>query len=281
MKKLILSMMALATIATANAEELNATVENNNKTTVEVAAPVETPAPEVDTTEKNNWGAKLKASPFGLGLDLQTKYMWRGMEMMTEEAAPVLFPSFNYSYKGLFLYTMGGYAMNGKYAEVDLGASYTWKGLTIGFNDYYYPTVDSNKDEYFSGGKHTGHWLEVFITYAPEKIPVFATLSNFFAGADKYVNDNGEVKQAYSTYLEVGTYYDFLKGNRITATCGMALNKSCYNGYDKNFSICNVELKYTYNVKFKSGWTLPLSAAYIYNPVYDKSYVNFTANLAF
>lgn len=281
MKKLILSMMALAAIATANAEELNATVENNNETTVEVAAPFEAPAPETDTTEKNNWGAKLKASPFGLGLDLQTKYMWRGMEMMTEEAAPVLFPSFNYSYKGLFLYTMGGYAINGKYAEVDLGASYTWKGLTIGFNDYYYPTVDSNKDEYFGGGKHTGHWLEACITYAPEKIPVFATLSNFFAGADKYVNDNNEEKQAYSTYLEVGTYYDFLKGNRITATCGMALNKSCYNGYDKNFSICNVELKYTYNVKFKSGWTLPLSAAYIYNPVYDKSYVNFTANLAF
>ena len=86
MKKLILSMMALAAIATANAEEVVTTVDNNNEVTAEVAAPVEVPAPEADTTEKNNWGAKLKASPFGLGLDLQTKYMWRGMEMMTEEA---------------------------------------------------------------------------------------------------------------------------------------------------------------------------------------------------
>lgn len=281
MKKLILSMMALAAIVTANAEEVVTTIENNNKATVEIAAPVEDHAPEADTTEKNNWGAKLKASPFGLGLDLQTKYMWRGMEMMTDEAALVLFPSFNYSYKGLFLYAMGGYAVNGKYAEVDLGASYTWKGLTVGFNDYYYPTVDSNKDEYF-GGHHNGHWLEACITYAPEKIPVFVTLSNFFAGGDdRYVNDKGEEKQAYSTYLEVGTYYDFLKGNRITATCGMALNKSCYNGYEHNFSVCNVELKYTYNVEFKNGWALPLSAAYIYNPVFDKSYVNFTANIAF
>ena len=281
MKKLILSMMALAAIATANAEELNSTNEVNNEVAAEVATPVETPAPEADTTEKNNWGAKLKASPFGLGLDLQTKYMWRGMEMMSEDAAPVLFPSFNYSYKGLFLYAMGGYAMNGKYAEVDLGVSYTWKGLTIGFNDYYYPTVDSNKDEYFGGGKHTGHWLEACIRYAPEKIPVFATLSNFFYGADKYVNENNEEKQAYSTYLELGTYYDFLKNNRITLTCGMACNKSCYNGYEHNFSVCNVEAKYTFNVEFKNGWTLPLSAAYIYNPVYDKSYVNFTANIAF
>ena len=58
-------------------------------------------------SEKNNWGGKLIKSPFGLGLDLQTKYVWRGMEMMTEDAAPVLFPSINYSYSGLFIYAMG------------------------------------------------------------------------------------------------------------------------------------------------------------------------------
>ena len=267
--------MALLVMLTASAEGLNVNTELSNE--ANVAEEVST-----DSAERNNWGAKLKASPFGLGLDIQTKYMWRGMEMMTEDAAPVLFPSFNYSYKGLFLYAMGGYAMNGKYAEVDLGVSYTWKGFTIGFNDYYYPTVDSNKDEYFGGGKHTGHWLEACITYAPEKIPVFATLSNFFYGADKYVKENNnEEKQAYSTYLELRTYYDFLKNNRITLTCGMAFNKSCYNGYEHNFSVCNVEAKYTFNVEFKNGWTLPLSAAYIYNPVYDKSYVNFTANIAF
>ena len=32
--------------------------------------------------EKNSWGAKLKASPFSIGLSLQTKYVWRGMEMI-------------------------------------------------------------------------------------------------------------------------------------------------------------------------------------------------------
>ena len=280
MKKFILSIMALAAITTANAEELNFNNEVNNESEAVVAAPAEAVAPEA-TVEKNNWGATLKNAPFGFGLELQTKYMWRGMEMMTNESAPVLFPSLNYSYKGLFIYAMGGYAINGKYAEVDLGASYTWKSLTIGFYDYYYPTVDSNEDEYF-GGHHNGHWLEACISYAPEKVPVFATLSNFFAGGnDRYVNEKGEEKQAYSTYLEVGTYYDFLNNNRITLTCGMALNKSCYNGYEHNISVCNIEAKYSYNVQFKNGWTLPLSAAYIYNPVFDKSFVNLTAKIAF
>lgn len=232
-------------------------------------------------TEQNNWGGKLIKSSFGLGLDIQTKYMWRGMEMMTENSVPVLFPSVNYAHKDLSVYAMGGYAVNGKYAEVDFGISYTYKGLSIGINDYYYPTTDINRDHYMRGGKHTGHWLEGVLTYAPDVIPVYASFSNFFYGADKYAADDGNEKQAYSTYVELGTYYDFLDNNRVSLTVGAALNKSCYNAYEHDFSVCNLEFKYTYIVTFKSGWALPLHVAYIYNPVFDKSFVNFTANLAF
>ena len=42
-----------------------------------------------DSIPRNNWGAKLKESNFHLGLDLQTKYIWRGMEMITENSAVV------------------------------------------------------------------------------------------------------------------------------------------------------------------------------------------------
>lgn len=57
---------------------------------------------ENETASSNNWGVRLKSSNFHLGLDLQTKYMWRGMEMMTEESSPVVFPGINYQWKGLF-----------------------------------------------------------------------------------------------------------------------------------------------------------------------------------
>lgn len=232
--------------------------------------------------ERNSWGGKLIKSPFGLGLDLQTKYIWRGMEMMTEDSAPVIFPSVNYSWKGLYLYAMGGYAVNGKYAEVDLGVSYTLdNGLSLAVNDYYYPTVDSQQDSYFSGGRHTGHWLEAALSYNPGNLPLWATLSNFFHGADKYMDSKGRERQAYSTYLELGTYYDFLDSNRISLAMGTALNRSCYTGYAHGFSVCSLELKYTYTVMFRGGWSLPLNVAYIYNPVFDKSFVNFTASFAF
>ena len=58
--------------------------------------------------ETNSWSAKYKKSPFGLGIDLQTKSMWRGMEMMPQNSSPVIFPCCSYSIKGLYLYAMGG-----------------------------------------------------------------------------------------------------------------------------------------------------------------------------
>jgi hypothetical protein len=215
---------------------------------------------------------------FHLGLDMQTKYVWRGMEMMTENSTPVLFPSISYSNKGLYVYTMGGYSLNGAYAEVDLGVSYTWKWLTIGVNDFYYPTVSSTDDRYFNwNSASTGHWLEGCVTISPEKVPAYLTVSNFFYGPDK----TPAGKQAYSTYIELGAYYDFLEANRISLAVGAACNESCYNGYSRGFSVCNVELKYTYNIIFKGGWSIPLNAAYIINPICTKAFINFSTSLSF
>ena len=119
--------------------------------------------------------------------------------------------------------------------------------------------------------------MEAAVTIAPETIPAYLTISNFFTGADK----NLDGKQAYSTYAELGGHYDFLHDHQIGLAVGAAFNKSCYNGYEHDFSVCNIELKYTYNVQFHRGFTLPLSAAYILNPVYKKSHVNFMASFAF
>ena len=239
----------------------------------------------VNIDAKNSWGIVLKESKFHLGVDLQTKYIWRGMEMMSENSAPVVFPSVNYSNKGFYAYILGGYALNGKYSEVDFGASYSFWWLTIGLNDYYYPTTTSPDDRFFNFKTgETGHWLEAVITFAPAKVPMYLTVSNFFYGADRYivVDDvgNAKEKQAYSTYAEIGTYYDFLYNNRISLAVGAALNKSCYNGYNKNFSVCNFELKYTYNATVKN-FSIPLSVAGIFNPVYNKMHVNFIASFAF
>ena len=226
------------------------------------------------TYAQNN---KMRVSHFHLGVDLQTKYIWRGMEMITEDAAPVVFPQINFQHSGFFAYVMGGYAINGTYSEVDLGISYTYKWLTFGINNYYYPSTSSPEDQYFNFKSHsTGHWLEGVITIAPESIPAYLTVSNFFAGADKRLDG----KQAFSTYAEIGGHYNFLNDHRLALAVGATFNKSCYNGYEHNFGICNIELKYTYNLALEK-FTFPLSVAYIINPVYEKSHVNFSASFTF
>lgn len=219
-----------------------------------------------------------RTSNFHLSLDLQTKYVWRGMEMMTVESAPVVFPQLNYQYKGLFAYVMGGYAINGKYAEVDLGFTYSYKWITMGINGYYYPTISSIEDQYFSfGNKDTGHWWEAVVTIAPEKMPVSVTISNFFAGADKNLDGN----QAFSTYAEICSWYNFLNDHKLSLYLGAAMNKSCYNGYLHGFGVCNIEGRYTYNLSFTNGLTVPLSVGYILNPIYQKAHINFMMSFAF
>lgn len=280
MKKTILALSLLAISVAFFAQEVVYVRDTIYISQVVVKEQVGTSVVD-EAPGKNIWGVKFKTSNFHLGFDIQTKYTWRGMEMMPDESVPVVFPCMNYSLNGFYAYVVGGYALNGKYAEVDLGISYSWNGLTIGFNDYYYPAISGKDDEYF-GGKHNGHWLEACITYAPEKVPLWITASNFFAGDDdKYKDANGNLKQAYSTYLEIGTYYDFLNNNRISLAVGMTPAKSCYTSYEKKFAVCNIDLKYAYNVNFKNGWTLPLGVEYIYNPAFDKSYINFIANFSF
>ena len=222
---------------------------------------------------RNSFGDKLRESHFHFGLEFQTKYMWRGIEYGT---APVLFPQISYNNWGLNIYAMGGYAVNGSHAEVDLGISYTFYGVTIGLNDYYYPTATSQNDKYFNF-KHgeTGHYLEATVGYFPEKLPFWILASTYIAGADLYPEST---KNAYSSYLEAGLHYDFLNDHQIALACGMALNKSFYNDYEKSFSFSNVMLQYTYNLQIK-WWTLPLKAALVYNPYRNKFY--FTASAYF
>ena len=274
MRKLLGALVVFSTMAASTfAQEKIVYVHD----TVYVAKPAAETEADQETPAKNGWGAKLRKSNFHLGIDLQTKYIWRGMEMMTSDAAPVLFPQINFQSKGFYAYVMGGYAVNGKYSEVDFGVSYTYKWLTVGVNDYYYPTTTTPDDQYFNyKARETGHWLEAVVTIAPENIPAYLLISNYFAGADK----NWDGKQAYSTYAELGGHYDFLNAHQLALAVGAAFNKSCYNGYNHNFSVCNIELKYTYNLSIKN-FILPLSVAYIINPVYEKSHVNFIAKFAF
>lgn len=218
------------------------------------------------TTKKRNILDRLRESPFGISLELASRYVWRGQEYGN---APVGFATLSYSTHGFSAWAMGAYAFNGSHSEVDLGVTYQYKWLFVGLSDYYYPSPAGEKDNYFEMDNHkTGHWGELYATVTPFKFPLYLTLSCYLYGADK----NPAGKQAYSTYAELGYTYNFKGDNAISLAVGAALNKSFYNNYEKKFSVVNINLKYSSAFNFGS-FKLPVSGGVVYNPYTRKPFV--------
>lgn len=215
-----------------------------------------------------------KGVPLTISLELSSKYMWRGNEYGT---APTLFPMISFNKAGFNIFGMGAYAFDGSHQEVDLGISYTYKWLTLGISDYYYPSAVGEKDNYFDfSHQSTGHSIEAYITAYPFKFPFWITLSTYVFGNDK----NLDGKQAYSSYMEIGYNHYFDNKNILSVIAGANLNKGFYTNYNDRFNLVNTMLKYTYNLTIKS-FILPISASYIINPYKEKSFFTFSSYFNF
>ena len=210
-----------------------------------------------------------KHSPFGVSLELSSKYMWRGIEYGT---APVAFPMLSFGYRGFSAFALGAYAFDGSHQEVDLGINYSHKKIMFGLSDYYYPSAVGEKDSYFKlGNRSTGHSVEAYLTVTPFKAPLWLTLSTYVFGADKKINGN----QAFSSYAEMGYTHSFNDNNDLSLALGANLNKSFYTNYEKGFNVVNIVLKYATRFTF-GKFKLPVSASYVLNPYKEKSYVTFS-----
>lgn len=214
-----------------------------------------------------------KSSPFGASVELTSKYLWRGQEY---GEAPTIFPTLSYSVGGLCVYATGAYTFDNSWREADLGISYTYKDVTLGVVDYYYPTPTGERDKLFEFDKDkTGHLFEGCLTYTPSRIPISAMVSTFFYGADK--NLDGD--QAWSTYAELGYHYDFSETSIFSVALGASLNKSFYNNFETGFSIVNIALKYQTEIPTGKKYSIPVSAQYVINPQKEKSYISFSIGL--
>ena len=81
-------------------------------------------------------------------------------------------------------------------------------------------------------------------------------------GRDGYIDQQGNLRRAYSTYIELG--YDFTWGkNWLLATrLGMTPAKSLYTAYQGNFAICHIglNLRKTWNFSTSSKLSPNLTA---------------------
>ena len=198
-----------------------------------------------------------------LSADVVNQYIWRGQDL----GHVSIQPSLELGFKGLSLSAWGNVGFESKDTkEIDLTASYTIGGFSIGVTDYW---TDEGEDRYFLYDAHrTNHLFEAFAGYD------FGVASvnwyTNFAGCD------GEGKsgdRAYSSYLEVAAPFQ-LGGLDWTATVGVVPYAT--TTYDtEGFAVVAAGLRASKDIPITEHFKLPLFAEIATNPHDQKAYFVF------
>lgn len=200
-----------------------------------------------------------KAS-FDLGADFVSRYVWRGGSYSDSPAIQPYaeFASGNFTLGAWASYETGGEVVG---QEFDFYASYAIGAFSIGFTDYSFPT-DANSDGYFMMKNHVG---EASLSFGGvESFPL--TLSVF---ANVYNDD------ANSMYAELGIPFT-IGGTDVSAFLGAG--NEVYST-DGDFTLTNVGLSASKEVKVTDSFSLALSASAIFNPDSDDAYLVFGISL--
>ena len=184
-------------------------------------------------------------SPFSVGGDLVSSYIWRGTQF---GSGPAIQP---YLELALGNFTLGGWGSycftTNEAAEADLYLSYAFDfGLSLGLTDYYFPGT-----EYFDYSTETGsHAFEINLGYE---------ISGFALSANYMLNEAGSAGSAGGDlYFEAG--YSFSNFG-LFAGAGDGWHTS-----DGEFALCNIGISAEKEIEITDSFALPVSGALVWNP---------------
>ena len=208
-------------------------------------------------------GVKAQGTEFSVGADVVSSYVWRGSQLSGASVQP----SLDFSTGDFSISAWGSADIDGNFKEVDLSASYSVSGLTILFTDYW-----ASAGKYYVYDSHkTDHSFEASLAYTlPESFPLSISWNTMIAGADLY-KSNGD--RAYSTYIEFG-YPLTVNDVSLELTTGLTPWESAY-AYASDFSIINVSLKASKEIKITDSFSLPVFGQLITNPHAEETFFVF------
>jgi hypothetical protein len=198
--------------------------------------------------------------------DLVSSYIWRGVYSSRQ---PNFQPTFAYGHGPFEIGVWGSTDFTGAYKEADLYVAYTISAFKVTVTDYNWNFTKS----YFNyKNATTDHIFEGAIAYTgPTAFPLSVSLNTMLYGADKKATD--PTKQAYSTYIEldypVKTFTFFLGATPMDGYYGDG-----YGGYT-GFSVCNLGVTSSKNLKISESYSLPLKATLGFNPQKEDAYFVF------
>ena len=237
------------------------------ETTPAEAAPVETTPAEaasVETTPAEAASVEADASgraELTLSADVVSQFVWRGMALAHASVQPTL----AVSWRGLSVGAWGSVSFvdSSDPREIDLMASYTTGGLSVGVIDYW---TNEPTDHYFRYRAHqTGHVFEAFVAY--DFGPLSASWQTNFAGADG-LNRSGH--RAYSSYIELAAPFSWLTCDWQAAVGAVPWATDYYEA--PRFTVTNVSLRVAKNIRITDRFSLPLFVQLTANPECRRAY---------
>lgn len=218
-----------------------------------VYAPLSAYALNDSLSVKKKW---LDESPKHVGFTwsanatLTSNYIWRGLYV----AGPSLQADATVGYGGFFAnmwWNVG--AKDWTFAkfnpELDISIGFSRWGLSVYYIHIYYFDYypDGMRTRFFDfknhapgGGGTTGEWRVAY--RVSNQLPLSALVCVRTFSRDGY-EVNGELKRAYSTYIELGYDFDLGENWQLDARLGMTPAKSLYTGYQGDFAITMIGLK--------------------------------------
>ncbi len=183
-----------------------------------------------------------EASSFDTGLDIYSSYIWRGAKF---GSGPAFQPYVEFSSGGFALGAWGSVSSSTDEGyEMDLYASFSAGPVSFTLTDYYFG----------------GDWTDYAATHSLEpsvgvELGDFSLTAAYMFLAETETSDFGEEGD---TYLEAA--YSFPNVDVF-----MGLGDGQYTE-DGDFSVCNIGIGTSKEVKLTESFSLPVSGAVILNP---------------
>lgn len=224
-----------------------------------------------------SFAQEKKKSSLNWNVDISNRHLFRGGLTVN---TPTIKPTLEYSKGGFTAGAWGAYATDGSYQEIDLYLGYSIGRFNVTVYDYYCPSSDNAKGNFFDYNNTSGvHTWDVVAQYKISgDIPLTILASCYFAG-----NCDAEGKERYSTYFELN-YLSKIAGKDVIWTAGMAPGNTSYSvdkdGIERDdFSIVNLGLKVKDRVKLTDNFKLPVYAGLTLNPLKERLYFTIGINI--
>jgi uncharacterized protein (TIGR02001 family) len=196
-----------------------------------------------------------EGSSWNAGLDIYSSYIWRGIKFGTGAAFQ---PSVDFTAGGFTIGAWGSFSTGDtEAAEADLYASY---GFDLGENASLSFTVT---DYYFPGSAYfesTSHYIEPLVNFGLGNLSLTAAYMFYESAA----NGSGDI------YLQAG-----YAAGPVSITLGGGNGQYSFEdeGEDDKFSISNIGIGTSREIKITDSFSLPISGSIILNPSTEQFFV--------